>query len=425
MGVLTKTRFADLGLRTLCRRTARRLRERSGQALVFVTIAMVPLIGMIGIVADLGHAYYAHRALQASADAAALAGAAKLPDTTGAISTAKQYGTTNGAKNSPTNVKNVSELIATRCATSMAGCFPHNVLTVSETAPVKTSFLRLFGVDTLNVTAKSTACGPCGGREADVVLVFDRTGSMCMDFNGNNDSNCTKLKNARAGMLTLLGSLDPIFDKVALVVLPPATSSGAGCSTPPDDVYDSQTAAWLLVSLTSSYQLPNHSLDNNSKIVKTINCLPASGPTAYANAIEAAQAELDKNGRSKVGHYIVFFTDGAANTGPAYYAKTSPYRQQPCHQGVTSAGQAKSKGTIVYAIGYTLSGMGGNSNRCQAQSPSGPDESPSISAFQALQQIASNSSTFFNQPALASLNSIFSTVAAQITGPRLIPDNTP
>jgi len=91
---------------------------------------------------------------------------------------------------------------------------------------------------------------------------------------------------------------------------------------------------------------------------------------------------------------------------------------------VNSAAAAKSKGTIVYSIGYTLSGMGGSSNRCQAQSPSGPDESPSISAFQALQQIASNSTTFFNQPAVASLNSIFSQVAAQITGPRLIPDST-
>jgi hypothetical protein len=87
---------------------------------------------------------------------------------------------------------------------------------------------------------------------------------------------------------------------------------------------------------------------------KTINCLVASGPTAYANAIDAAQAELDKNGRANVGHYIVFFTDGAANTGPAYYAKSSPYRQQPCHQGVNSAAAAKSKGTIVYSIGYTL-----------------------------------------------------------------------
>jgi len=391
---------------------------------VFVTIALIPLIGMIGLVADIGHAYYGQRALQASADAAALAGAAKLPDTAQAIATAKQFGTTKGAKNEPMNVLNVSEQIATRCATSMPGCFPHNVLTVTETAPVKTSFLRLLGVNTIDIHAKSTACGPCCGRDADIVLVFDRTGSMCMDFNGNNDSNCTKLKNARSGMLTLLGSLDPIFDKVALVVLPPATSSSAGCSTPPDDVYDSQSAAWLLVSLTNKYQLPNHSLDTNSKIVKTINCLVASGPTAYANAIDTAQAELDKNGRANVGHYIVFFTDGAANTGPAYYAKSSQYRQQPCHQGVNSAAAAKSKGTIVYSIGYTLSGMGGSSNRCQAQSPSGPDESPSISAFQALQQIASNSTTFFNQPALASLNSIFSQVAAQITGPRLIPDST-
>jgi len=423
--VLTRALIPHLGMAERCRKTARRVGNQSGQALVFVTIALVPLIGMIGLVADLGHAYYGQRALQASADAAALAGASKLPDTTQALATAKQYGTTKGAKNAPANIANVSELISTRCATSMPGCFPHNVLSVNETAPVKTSFLRLFGVDTINVHARSTACGPCGGREADIVLIFDRTLSMCMDFQGNYDSNCTKLKNARSGMLTLLGSLDPVFDRVALVTLPPASSAGAACSTPPFDVYNDQSAVWLLVSLTNKYQLPNHQLDTNSKLVSTINCLPAQSDTAYANAIEAAQAEIDKNGRAKVGHYIVFFTDGAANTGPTYYAKSSPYRQQPCHQGVTSAAAAKAKGTTVYSIGYTLSGQGGYANRCLAQSYDGPDESPSITAFQALQQIASNSNTFFNQPALASLNTIFSTVAAQITGPRLIPDTTP
>jgi hypothetical protein len=92
---------------------------------------------------------------------------------------------------------------------------------------------------------------------------------------------------------------------------------------------------------------------------------------------------------------------------------------------VNSANAAKGAGTIVYAIGYTLNAKGGASNRCQAQSPSGPDESPAITAFQALSQIASNSGTFYNQPSPGSLDGIFANVAAKITGPRLIPDNTP
>jgi hypothetical protein len=62
--------------------------------------------------------------------------------------------------------------------------------------------------------------------------------------------------------------------------------------------------------------------------------------------------------------------------GPSYYAKSSPYRQQPCHQGVASAGVAKGKGTVIYSIGYDLDALGGRANQCRAQSSAGPLESP-------------------------------------------------
>jgi hypothetical protein len=176
--------------------------------------------------------------------------------------------------------------------------------------------------------------------------------------------------------------------------------------------------------LTTNYKSGNQ-LNQSSPLVSAVNCIPGTGYTAYADAIDKAQHELAVNGRSTAGHYIVFFSDGAANTGPSYYPTNSPYRQQPCHQGVNSANAAKAAGTIVYSIGYTLNAQGGGANQCQAQSPSGPAESPSITAFQALSQIASNSSTFYNQPALSSLDAIFANIAARITGPRLIPDNTP
>lgn len=386
---------------------------------------MVPLLGFVGLVVDVGHAYYTQRALQASADAAALAGAAQLPDPTAAAATAKLYGAAPGGKNARANVSNVTEVITTRCATSLAGCYPSNVITVKETGKVSTPFLGIFGVKNVSITAQGSACGPCGGRPVDLVLVYDRTLSMCMDFYGNQDPSCSKLNNARAGMETLLSTLDPAQDKVGLVVLPPATTTSSRCTAPPLSVYDSQTAAWLLVPLTNQYQLANRKLDHNSLLVSTIDCLPAAGDTAYANAIDTAQAELVKDGRSNAEHVIVFFTDGAANTGPSYYPKLSPYRQQPCHQGITSAGLAKAAGTIVYSIGYTLNGMGGTANQCRAQTYSGPAESPTITAYDAVSQIASNASTFYNQPSAGSLQTIFAQVGADITGPRLIADETP
>jgi Flp pilus assembly protein TadG len=399
------------------------LREERGQALIFAILSIVVLLGMVGLVIDLGMAYYSERRVQAVADAAALAGASFLPDSAAAINAAKQYGTQG--KNASADLAGTTENITTRCVTTWPGCQPTNAITVTETAHVNTGFLRLFNVDTLNVTVKSTACGPCGTRPADIMIVVDRTGSMCMDYNGNNDPSCNKLENARSAVLTMLKALDPAVDRVGLALLPPAASAGTVCDDPPLTVYNSSSAVWVPVGLTNNYKTSGNQLNNSSPLVSTVKCLTASGYTAYADAIDKAQAELAAHGRSNAGHYIVFLTDGAANTGPSYYPTSSPYRQQPCHQGVNSANAAKSAGTVVYAIGYTLNGMGGASNRCQAQSPSGPDESPAITAFQAVQGMATNSNTFYNQPSPGSLDAIFANIAAKITGPRLIPDDTP
>ena len=70
---------------------------------------------------------------------------------------------------------------------------------------------------------------------------------------------------------------------------------------------------------------------SSSDLISTLNCVQAGGQTAYANALDAAQAELDANGRPGVQKVIIFLSDGAANTGPGYLPATSPYRTQPCH----------------------------------------------------------------------------------------------
>ena len=101
-------------------------------------------------------------------------------------------------------------------------------------------FGGLFGVSNLTVHATATACSPCGEKPLDVMLVLDRTGSMCTDSNGNPDPACTDLNNAREGMKTFLGLLDPSIDHVGLAVLPPPTSIATRCAKPPDSAsYDS------------------------------------------------------------------------------------------------------------------------------------------------------------------------------------------
>lgn len=388
-------------------------RGNSGQVVVLVALLMVPLLAISGLVIDVGYAYFTQRSLQTQADAAALAGAQRLPDAAATIGQAKQYGSGKTAKNYQARIGTVTEAITTKCLSSVPGCDPVNAVVVDETAHVNTLFTKVIGIRSFTIHVRSTACSPCGTRPLDIMLVLDRTGSMCQDHNGNTQSGCPDLTHARDGMKTFLTLLNPAADWVGLAVLPPATSTSNRCTTPQTANYDSTSAAYTIVPLSHDYST-NGVLNTGSQLVSTINCQQANGETSYATAIEKAQAELDLHGRANVRKVIVFFSDGAANRGPGYLSTSSPYRKTPCHQGVTSAGTVKGRGTIVYSIGYDLDAVNGGANQCRSLSSSGPLEVPAITAYQALQQIASNAQSFYNQPTPGQLNTLFSQVAADI-----------
>jgi putative Flp pilus-assembly TadE/G-like protein len=391
-----------------------RCEDARGQVVVFVLLSLLVFLGMAGFVVDIGYAYFAQRSLQASADAAALAGAQELPDASAAAVVAEQYGGEDGAKNENENVQSVTTTVTTKCLASAPGCDPVNAVVVEEAAEIDTIFAKVLGIDSFDVDVRAVACSPCGAKPLDIMLVLDRTGSMCQDHWGNNDSSCTDLNNARNGMKTFLGLLDPATDWVGFAVFPPATSLGTKCNTPASSNYDSTSSKYVIVPLSSNYKV-NGVLNTSSNLVSTINCQKGGGTTAYANAIEHAQVQLNSGGRPDVQDVIVFLSDGAANTGPTYYSTTSPYRKKPCHQGVSSSGTVKAGGTLVFSIGYDLNALNGGANKCQSYT--GADESPAITAFQALEQIATDAESFYNQPNPGQLNTIFSRVAADISRP--------
>ncbi len=387
-----------------------RTEDECGQVIVLMVVALLGLLGMCALVIDLGYLYWNQRDLQSSADAAALAGAMELPDSSNSILVAKQYGTGSSARNHDSRIVNVNEVVTTKCLTSVPGCSPVNAVVVDETADVNTFFMRLFGLQTARIHVRATACSPCGIKPLDIVLVLDRTGSMCQDSLGRNDPACTDLNNAREGMKTFLGFLDPKVDWVGLTVLPPAASIGARCNTPSQADYNSRSSPYTIVPLSKDYKLTNGVLNPSSDLISTIGCVKGGGSTSYANAIEAAQAELDAHGRPDVQDVIVFLSDGAANTGPSYYATSSPYRMQPCHQGVTSAGYAKAKGTLVYSIGYALDDATGGCTSYNAVA-----EKPTITVYDALQGIATTPSNFYNRPTPGELNVIYTDIAKDIS----------
>lgn len=385
---------------------------------------LVVMLGFAAFAIDVGRAYFAKRQLQASADAAALAGAQNLPDPSSAMALAGQYGP--AGNNPPRGVENVQVSMSTKCLKSSPGCAPANALTVKESGQVPTKFARLLGINSFDVHATATACSPCGQQPLDVMLVLDRTGSMC------DTKGCTDLNNAVQGLKTFLGEMDPEYDQVGLAVLPPAWSTSSRCDKPPDETqpqtYDSKSAAYVVVPLSTDYMVDGQ-LNPSSNLVSTINCIKADGWTAYATALEKAQEELQAHGRADAQKVIVFLSDGAANTGPAYLGSSSPYVTQPCHQGITSAQSIAGSGTMVFTIGYDL-----GHDTCKAEDLNHKvgsvyvrtPEQPSITAEEAMRGMASSSGNFYNQPSAGQLNTIYTAVAGDILHgtSKLVDDDT-
>jgi hypothetical protein len=403
------------------RAPSRCLSHEGGQTIVLVAVALVLLLGLVAFSVDIGYAYFAHRSLQASADAAALAGAQRLPDVANATATARDYGTSG--KNRNDDLGNVDETISLRCVSSpsLPECDPYNVVVVQESAQVPTFFGRVLGVDSVNIKAKATAAYAVGIMPADIMLVVDRTGSMCTDDNLQPfpGGGCDDLVNEQEGLRTFLELLDPSVQHVGLTLFPPSRSSNV-CALPDGGdagSYYQPNANYVVVPLSSDYATEPGTLDPSSQLVSTIDCFQAAGSTAYATAIDKAQAELQANGRSGAQKIIIFFSDGAANVGPLPKDADSPYWTQPCHQGVTSAGWAKAAGTVVYSIGFGLDAGGANicyNGLTYGGVGNGTPEEPAISAEQTLEGIASSLENFYNQPSDADLSNVYREIAAAV-----------
>jgi Flp pilus assembly protein TadG len=441
----------------------RTVRGERGQVLLVVILALVSLLGVAAFAIDVGYAYYAKRQLQSAADAAALAGAQDLPDVATATATAQSY----AGANTPANISGFAFTYTASCtktaiiATGCTASINPNELTVAGTAQTDTWFARLFGVSHFDMSAHANACSPCSATPVDVVIAIDRTGSMCSPTDSNG--NCIDLDNAKDGVRTMLGILNPPYAKIGMLAFPPVQSTGtSACAAPYNslggngyDGYDAPGRGYVTDSINGNYQTSPGVLDPTSGLYlhtedgKANSCIQAGGNTSYSEALRQAQAELAANGRPNVPDYIVFLTDGEANIGSVYGANDPTFPpgnkddQQPCQSAVDVANAAKVAGTTIYSIGYAL----GSNVNCTAGAfrmrdaqnqwvactlptvgcyhyASNTNESPAITSYQTLSEIASTGD-FYNQVSPGQLNTIFASIATDIASgsSRLVDDD--
>ncbi|HKO75050.1 MAG TPA: pilus assembly protein TadG-related protein [Gaiellaceae bacterium] len=140
-----------------------RHKQSCGQAYVITVLFLAVLLAMAAAVLDIGSWYRADRSLQATVDAAALAGAQALPDSTASASTlASQYATKNGG--------------GTMNITFKTAVFPNDTIVVSGSRPAPGFFSKMLGVKsvTVHATASARAGFPTEARWVVPIVVDEK-----------------------------------------------------------------------------------------------------------------------------------------------------------------------------------------------------------------------------------------------------------
>jgi Flp pilus assembly protein TadG len=195
-----------------------------GQAFVVTVLMIATLLGLTALVLDAGSWFRAHRQLQATADAAALAGAQALPDIPGdASSLANDY--------AARNTSNLQEVSVNLSQTYVA----NDTIRVHVAKPAEGFFSKIFGINSVNEGASATArtagmksalyvapivvnqahpmltgCnGPCFGSSYQTTIPVGQTGAPGAFGLVNLDPS----SNGTTGASTLAGWIENGFDK--------------------------------------------------------------------------------------------------------------------------------------------------------------------------------------------------------------------
>jgi hypothetical protein len=292
----------------LTSRLRRLICEEHGQVMPVMSILLVGFLGITAMSVDLGRCFSGYRELQASTDAAALAGAQTLPSSS-AVSEATLYSSQSGSLNVENNLPTVTMVSGypkVECLTSLgAGCpapAGGNAIQVKQQMTVPLYFARIFGKNSLTLTATATAS--IGGipRPYNVAVVMDTTLSMnAMD----SDCGATQMACALSGVQVLLNGLWPCgsgyttctvsngvatgsVDRVALFTFP-----NVSVGTAP---VDSSCTTAMPSSFGSTHYAYSNSfgyysmLPSNAAWTGVATAVPYSFPTAGASSYSPASS---------------------------------------------------------------------------------------------------------------------------------------
>jgi hypothetical protein len=346
----------------------RAVRDERAQVLPWTAFMILSMLGMGGLVMDVGRAYVVRAQIQNSANAAALAAAGEVfnsSSTSNATTVGTQYSASSGDNNANSTAVTVTTTVNTVCLNILmprgetcASNSPEipNAVRVTQTAIVKTYFMPLlFGPRSLSVSTAATASMQGSALPYNIAIILDATASMsdapnatvCPGYSSN--FSC-----ALGAIRTFLGRINPCAGvsgtcsasnakvRISLFSFPnvstsnvaddytcggsptnePYTLPAQGISSYSNLTYGSTTATYQDVPYSVDWYANGASdnLNTNSNLVQALSgCMqnPGGERTYYASVIYAAQASLLAEQNSISGlqtqNAIIMLSDGQAN----------------------------------------------------------------------------------------------------------------
>jgi Flp pilus assembly protein TadG len=260
--------------------------RQTGAVSILVVLALVALLGAIGIAIDSGLGYMVKAKLDAAADGAAIAagqavtrGADQATQTTNAQNAAKAF----FAANYPEGFLNSTATLANPSVTFDQGTVTINV---AATAQVPVTLMQVLGFKVLNVSTSSQAIR----RDLDMAFIIDTTGSMATDP--------TVPPAVQSAATTFLQQFDPLTDRVSLMHF--------AYGTVKDVPFNGDARGF-----------------DRTTMIQDIDKYNFSGSTNSAEAYWNALSELMDNIKTPSSlRVIVFFSDGAPNSFASMFSTT-------------------------------------------------------------------------------------------------------
>jgi hypothetical protein len=354
------------------------VRRQEGQILPWLAFMLISFMGISAFVVDIGRAVIAYHMIQASCDAAAMAGVqlmgSDLTQTAANVQAQAQlYSSVAGKKNAnptllpgATITKNSVYCSAVGSAAGIpcvGAAGTSNAITVAQKVVIPTIFAGIIGIPNLTVGATSSALmAGAAAQKYNIAVVLDTTASMNSNDPGGCTGNKTKIQCALTGFQTLLSGLTPCgagstgsscigFDSVAVFTYPEIPASqvtkDTTCpsSTPSPVPYTAPTAitsSSIATTLSTSYTLPTGSSASYAITTNTTST-GTSGTNGFLSNWSSNNQAIGTNTSNYLSSSGVVAAAGAASGCTGMQAKGG--------EGTYFAG-------AIYAAGAALAAQG-------------------------------------------------------------------